>query len=108
MSEPTKWTPQQRIDNLAAQLHEERKSRKLESSIDKAAIEVLSVQLNFERSGRRWANISTAPTDHREILVCFRGVLRWIRFIAIADGINTRHTDYAKPTHWTDLLDPPQ
>lgn len=32
MSEPTKWTPQQRIDSLAAQLHAERESRRQEKN----------------------------------------------------------------------------
>lgn len=54
-----------------------------------------------------WARAEDAPTDGRYVLACFRGQFGWVRFIAHAGVAGLFAPDYAKPTHWMDLPEPP-
>ena len=60
--------------------------------------------------GNAWQPIEKAPNDGREILGCFEGQFKWVMFIALALGKDSRAPDgnYAPPTHWMPLPEPPK
>lgn len=54
-----------------------------------------------------WKSIDTAPDDGKPILVGFKGQFKWSYYVADAYGSKTGdHMQYAKPTHWTEIIAP--
>ena len=74
MSEPTKWTPQQQIDSLAAQLHSERESRKREKEKMGEITEAWGRLSGATGEGKMSETIQMENDDFCEIMCVLHGV----------------------------------
>lgn len=59
-----------------------------------------------------WHPIETAPmpkkNERLEVLCGFQGQFSWVSFVCFANGPKTMRHDYAKPTHWCLIPEPPK